>query len=618
MNRYGRARRPAALLAVAIVSATVLTACSGAESQVRKSVEAFLASWQDGSVPGHQKRYDELTAGLGQRTPKLNLTGVDVDDNRASASVNVAWTLSPGVRWSYDTTVSLVKADESWQVRFEPSTVHPALAAGGNLVLRQGGSVRAPILAGDGDPITRQRPVVVVGVHPARVESAEKLAAELGEALRPEGIDTSDLPERIEAADKDAFVKVVTLRKQRYLEIRPVVHPIPGTVFREETRVLAPTRQFARALLGTVGPVTREDIERSDGRFAAGDTKGHGGLQARYDDRLRGKPKITVLVRREQSTGKALFSSPAEPGKPVRTTLDPAVQRAADTALAESGKKAAIVAVDVPSGKVFAVGNSPSAGMRNLALHARVAPGSTFKMVTALSLLNTGAVGIDSPVPCPTATTMQGYTFKNAWDGGISDATFREAFARSCNTAFVSLSKKLAPDALATTARKLGIAEKWGVGVPVFTGSVPSGGSPVQQAAAAFGQGKTQVSPMSMAAATAAVARGRWQQPSLVTKPAAAKPAPDGPKLERKSLSQLRTMMREVVTSGTATSLRDAPGGPVSGKTGTAEYGSEQPPRSHSWFVGSRGDLAFAVFVHDGGNDGSMALQVTERFLHAL
>ncbi|MES1847449.1 penicillin-binding transpeptidase domain-containing protein, partial [Escherichia coli] len=67
-----------------------------------------------------------------------------------------------------------------------------------------------------------------------------------------------------------------------------------------------------------------------------------------------------------------------------------------------------------------------------------------------------------------------------------------------------------------------------------------------------------------------------------------------------------------------AQTLRDAPGAAVSGKTGTAEYGSQQPPRSHSWFVGVQGDLAFAVLVLDGGNNGSKALQVTERFLHAL
>jgi cell division protein FtsI/penicillin-binding protein 2 len=72
-----------------------------------------------------------------------------------------------------------------------------------------------------------------------------------------------------------------------------------------------------------------------------------------------------------------------------------------------------------------------------------------------------------------------------------------------------------------------------------------------------------------------------------------------------------------VVTEGTATALATAPSGPVSGKTGTAEYGNATPPRAHSWFVGYRGDLAFAVFVYDGDTAGRKAVPVAATFLAA-
>jgi cell division protein FtsI/penicillin-binding protein 2 len=78
----------------------------------------------------------------------------------------------------------------------------------------------------------------------------------------------------------------------------------------------------------------------------------------------------------------------------------------------------------------------------------------------------------------------------------------------------------------------------------------------------------------------------------------------------------LAPMMRDVVTRGTAPELAAAPGGPVSGKTGTAEH--DTPPRAHSWFAGYQGDLAFAVFVEDGQTGGVPANPIAARFLTDL
>ena len=617
-----RLRRITACLLIPLTAGALVTACSAEEDAATRSLESFLAAWQDGSVAGHDEEYRKVTASLGGRTPELNAGEVNVDEGRASAPVTVAWPLAPGMRWEYETTVSLAKSGEQWQVEWTPSTVHPDLQAGDRLVLRRSQDPRGSLLDAAGAPITQSRPVVLVGVQPSKVTSAEDLAASLGSALEPDGVDTGDLPKRIKEADPDAFVPVVTLRKERYLEVRPDIYELPGTVFREESRVLAPTRDFARALLGTVDPVTREDIEADPERFRVGDQKGHNGLQELYDQRLRGVPGMTVSIGTTgdagANSGRELFRSKERPGAAVATTLDARTQNAADKAVAEATKNTAVVAVRVSDGSVLAVSNSPELGAQNLAMNAQVPPGSTFKVVSGLSLLNSGAVDLDTSVPCPVTTNVGGREFKNAWDGGIENATFREAFAQSCNTAFALLAPKLGQDGLAKTAGELGIGQKWDMGIPAYTGSVGSGGKPVDQAAAAFGQGKTVVSPMAMAAATAGAARGQWKQPSLVTDPAPAAPAPDGPELDAAAVEKLRTVMREVVTDGSGRALNSVAGEPVFGKTGTAEYGTETPPRSHSWFTGWQGDIAFAVFVEDGGNEASLALATTEKFLRNL
>jgi cell division protein FtsI/penicillin-binding protein 2 len=249
---------------------------------------------------------------------------------------------------------------------------------------------------------------------------------------------------------------------------------------------------------------------------------------------------------------------------------------------------------------VVAAANGPDGGQLNLAFTAQVPPGSTFKSISALALLDNGGVTADTPVNCPKTATVAGATFKNSNDSELGTVPFRTAFAKSCNTAFVGLAPKLGADGLANAGKSVGIGIPWDLGADVYTGKVSQGGNETELAASSFGQGTTQVSPLVMAGAAAAIARGQWKQPQLVLDPAPANRAADGPALKEASAGSLRTMMREVVTDGTATSLKGLPGAELYGKTGTAEF-DNNPANTHSWFMGWKGDYAFAVFVEKGG-----------------
>jgi cell division protein FtsI/penicillin-binding protein 2 len=76
--------------------------------------------------------------------------------------------------------------------------------------------------------------------------------------------------------------------------------------------------------------------------------------------------------------------------------------------------------------------------------------------------------------------------------------------------------------------------------------------------------------------------------------------------------------MRAVVTEGTGTALKGVPGGPVHGKTGTAEFGTKDPPDAHAWFTGYQGDVAFAVVVEGGGFGGRVAAPLAADFVRRL
>jgi cell division protein FtsI/penicillin-binding protein 2 len=183
---------------------------------------------------------------------------------------------------------------------------------------------------------------------------------------------------------------------------------------------------------------------------------------------------------------------------------------------------------------------------------------------------------------------------------------FARDFAQSCNTAFVSLAKRLEPDALTRTGRDFGLGR-------TSASTVPAGRDAVERAATMIGQDRIVASPLAMAGVAATVADGRWRAPRLV----ATDRHQTGPALDQGELSTLRTLMRSVVTSGTGTALASVPG-EVAGKSGTAEYGGGNPPPTHAWFIALRGDLAVAVLVENGRSGGSVAAPIAARFYQAL
>src|SRR5690606_33059338 len=124
------------------------------------------------------------------------------------------------------------------------------------------------------------------------------------------------------------------------------------------------------------GPATEEVVEASDGRGQPGDEVGLSGLQARYDDLLRGT--ATVLVTAVDAAGcpewpvcedapeRTLVELPGEEPQDLRLTLDPQLQLKAERILHadadEDPPPSAIVALRAPTGAVLAAANGPGGG----------------------------------------------------------------------------------------------------------------------------------------------------------------------------------------------------------------------------------------------------------------
>jgi len=301
--------------------------------------------------------------------------------------------------------------------------------------------------------------------------------------------------------------------------------------------------------------------------------------------------------------------------KSATLTLDKAVQDAAQAAVDGVPQEAAIVALDTKSGEILAVAqNAPASATGPVALGYLHEPGSTFKMVTAAAAVESGAVGIDTPVECPGEATIGTRRIPNEGKFDLGTVPLRKAFAQSCNTTFGKLSADLPSGALTSTALQFGIGADFTIaGITTNTGKVPPAQDVAERVEDGIGQGKVQTTPFGMALAAATVANGgATPVPQLIREIPTVKNT-DLPGLPAAAAQALRPMMREVVTSGTATGL--APFGQVSGKTGTAQFGDGTG--AHGWFVGYRGTMAFAVLVVNGGSSKA-AVAVSGTFLGAL
>lgn len=628
----GSVRRIVTMTCVTALTAAALAACSSGPPDPRETADALAAALtrQDVSkvpvVEGGrvaQADLERIVKGLGGATVKVTVSHVaenEDDENAATATLTSRWALE-GTQWEYTTLASLSFVDEAWAVVWDAATVAPDLTADERLTLRRSTADRGDILGARDEGLVVERTVKRIGIDKSRItpEQAGGSARTLAQRI---GIDPEQFAKRVESAGAQAFVVGLVVRAESADALGEAeLAAIPGAVQLGAEIPLAPTRTFGQPMLGVVGEATAEIVEKSKGAVRAGDMVGLSGLALRYDSQLRGTPGVIVeaVSSKDGVKPRELFTGKAKPGKPLRTTIDARLQGSADEILAGVGPASAIVAIRPSSGEIVTLASGAGGGGADTAASGHYPPGSTFKLVTALAFLRSGLTP-SSPVPCTPTITVEGRKFTNYSDypsAAEGDIALRSAIANSCNTAMIAKRDEAPQDRLADAAAAVGLGPDLDLGYPAFLGSVPAQAGGTERAASMIGQGRIEASPLAMAVVAASIAKGSRVTPTLLadsaTKPAADAAVP----LTGAEADQLQEMFRGVVTDGSGRFLADVPGAPVSAKTGTAEYGTEDPPRTHVWMIATHGDLAVAVFVADGASGSQTAGPLLEAFLRS-
>jgi len=408
-------------------------------------------------------------------------------------------------------------------------------------------------------------------------------------------------------------------------------------------------------VIGSVGEVGPDDISGApELDYRVGDVIGKQGIEAAYEEQLRGLPG--VKLEEVNATGRivgreSVWLQPVTAGEDVALTL--ALPLQAKMAELLAGWRGCAVAIAVPSGEVLAAVSAPSydpnllttslsaADWRRLVddpakplfnriVQATYPPASLYKAVTSLAGLGRGVIDTASVLePC-----LGGYRFGNrvfrCWKpAGHGSLTLTEALAHSCDVYYYQLGLKLTIDELAAAARSFGLGSPCtGLFPEEAAGIIPDsrwydarfgrgGWTRGVLLNNAIGQGEILVTPIQMGLLAARLAAGgRVPGPTFVRGQTPAVPAPDLPFSEA-HLAWVRRGLRAVVDAGTGGAARRA-GISVAGKTGTAQnpHGED-----HAWFMcyapADDPEVAVAVVLENAGHGGSEAAPVAGDWLHA-
>jgi penicillin-binding protein A len=389
---------------------------------------------------------------------------------------------------------------------------------------------------------------------------------------------------------------------------------------------------------------------------------GSSGLESSFAKFLRGD----VQANPADTVTSDLLHRPRV-GADLHTTLDGKIQAAAAQIMGSD--KGAIVAIDPSSGAIRAMvsvpyydpnkleegwkslSSDPNRPLLNRATQGLYTPGSVFKIITATAAIDLGLVDLNKHYTCTQDLVVDGFRIVNKNHPGVSDVTYVDDFAYSCNVTFAKTGLGLGTNPLPVGddlpnpppwansidesrtrfedyAHRFGLDSPLPFDLPTSTSRIGNENlSRVELANTAFGQGELQVTPLLMALATATVANGgKMPEPYLVQEirdPAGSVLMSHSPQTVRQVMTPetARSMNRLMTTSVQEGYAKPAQisGIQVGGKTGSAEVGPDQ--KTHSWFIGyapaDHPVIAVAVIMENKGSGSDFATPAGRKVIEA-
>lgn len=437
-------------------------------------------------------------------------------------------------------------------------------------------------------------------------------------------------------------------------------------------------KNLAAHAIGYLGEISKKELSTRDATiYSGGDLIGKIGLERLREKDLRGeKGYSSSEVNARGFEQQLLKKIEPLPGNDIQLTLDAKLQQVAERLMGEGDKAGAVVAMEVKTGRMLVMASSPvlpldqfEGGISyknwdallnnekhpliNKVVQAMYPPGSTYKMVTAMAGLATGAITPETVFYCPGYYYFAGRRYHCWKRGGHGAVDLKRALSESCDVYFYQVGLRVGVDKLARMANKFGLGHKSGIEMEHEKGGL----TPTKEwkkkryktkwhegetLSVSIGQGFNLVTPLQICLMTSTIANGGTSyKPQVIEKIT----DPDGRVLmefspiiadqlegEKIFLKLIREGMEEVVQGrrGTARNVR-IKGVTIAGKTGTAQVvrlkqyrglKEEDIPykyRDHAWFTcyapAEDPEIAVTVLVEHGLHGGSGAGPIARAML---
>lgn len=416
----------------------------------------------------------------------------------------------------------------------------------------------------------------------------------------------------------------------------------------------------AGVILGDIGEVSPKRL-KSDGYYVRGDYIGTQGLEASYEEVLRGKKGVEMLLRDAHGRIQGKYRNGAldtmpQRGKDITLGIDIKLQRLGERLL--QNKIGSIVAIEPATGEILCMVSSPSydphilVGRQRGANHKKLAndkrkpllnraimgtypPGSTFKTSQALTFLEEGIITENTPFPCYGGFVHAG--LRVGCHAHPAPLPLIPAIATSCNGYFCwGLLRMLSSNKYGKVQKamnvwrdymvSMGFGYKLGVDLPgEVRGMIPNAQfydkayraswNGLTVISISIGQGEVTLTPLQIANLCATIAnRGTFITPHVVKNIendtlAATYSTPRKTMASRNAYEPVVAGMRQAVLAGTCRGA-NLPDIEVCGKTGTAQ----NKGKDHSAFIGfapmNKPQIALAVYVENGGFGATYAVPI--------
>lgn len=545
------------------------------------------------------------------------------------------------IKFTHKAQLQKEKRDKknNWYVDWDTTFIFPQLQDGDKISITNSTPVRGEILDRNGNGMAVNGQVYEVGVIPGKMgDQKDAIIQQLSPLLKMS-------PEQINKALSANWVKpdlFVPLKKVSMLDTERIAQLIqlePVRTKKVESRIY-PYKEAAAQLIGYVGPITADELAKQKGKgYTDQDYIGKRGLEQVYDEQLKGKAGVQIMITKKLGGVEVLAEKPVEDGKRIELTIDANFQTRLFNEL--SGEAGTSAAMNPVTGESLALVSSPSYDPNQATLgfstdewkalqdnpqqplttrfKQAYAPGSVLKPLSASIGLASKAITPDQAI----AINGPKWQKDKSWGGYFvtrvhetSPVNLEKALVFSDNIYFAQTALKVGKEAFADGLKKFGFEEELVYPFPLQTSTIGKLDTDILLADSGYGQGQIQTNIVQlMSAYTSFVNGGNMIKPVLLMDDQKAQVWKEQA-VSSENAATISSILRKVVgdPSGTAHAA-EIPDYPLAGKTGTAEIKQKQgvTGTENGWFIGyntNSPNLMIAMMVEGVQDKGGSMVPV--------